>query len=117
MDGMRLGPDPINFKAEQGSRYEGRALEDFFRRRISEEDDYTEVGGYWNRKGDVEIDIVVVDDIERKARLIEVKRNRNELDMKGLKSKGIRISHELEGYDVSYEGLSTEDVRRNVGPR
>ncbi len=94
--------------------YEGRALEDFFRRRISEEDTYTEVGGYWNRKGDVEIDIVVVDDIERKVRLIEVKRNQKKLNMKDLESKRAMIRHELEGYDVSYEGLSSEDVRRNA---
>ena len=96
------------------SDYEGRALEDFFRRRISEEDTYTEVGGYWNRKGDVEIDIVVVDDIERKVRLIEVKRNQKKLNIKGLESKGAMIRHELEGYDVSYEGLSSEDVRRDA---
>ena len=94
--------------------YEGRALEDFFRRRISEEDTYTEVGGYWNRKGDVEIDIVVVDDIERKVRLIEVKRNQKKLNIKGLESKGAIIRQELEGYDVSYEGLSSEDVRRDA---
>ena len=95
--------------------YEGRALEDFFRRRISEEDTYTEIGGYWNRKGDVEIDIVVVDDIEKKARLIEVKRNRNKLNLKSLVSKGAQIRFELEGYDISYEGLSSEDVRRGAG--
>ncbi len=95
--------------------YEGRALEDFFRRRISEEDTYTEIGGYWNRKGDVEIDIVVVDDIERKVRLIEVKRNQKKLNMKDLESKRAMIRHELEGYDMSYEGLSSEDVRRNAG--
>ena len=55
-----------------------------------------------------------MDDIEKKARLIEVKRNRSKLDMKDLESKGFRIRHELEGYDVSYEGLSSEDVRMDA---
>jgi hypothetical protein len=72
------------------------------------------VVGYWNRKGVVEIDIVVVDDIERKVRLIEVKRNQKKLNMKDLESKRAMIRHELEGYDVSYEGLSSEDVKRDA---
>ena len=42
--------------------YEGRVLESYLRQRIREEWAYTSVGGYWNRKGDVEIDIVVLDD-------------------------------------------------------
>jgi len=92
--------------------YEGRALEDLFRRRISEEDSYTAVGSYWSRKGDVEIDIVVLDDVEMRARLIEVKRNPKKLDIGGLRSKGERLVHELKDYSVSYEGLSEDDVMR-----
>ena len=92
--------------------FQGRTLENLFRRRISEEDTYTQIGGYWNRKGDVEIDIVVLDEIDRKARLIEVKRNPQKLNMGELRRKGESIAHELEGYDVSYEGLSLQDVRR-----
>ena len=92
--------------------YEGRILEDFFRRRISEEDVYTEVGSYWNRKGDIEIDIVVLDDIVKQARLIEVKRNSSKLNMSELMTKADSLSHELKGYEVSFEGLSMDDVKR-----
>ncbi len=92
--------------------YEGRILEEFFRTRISEEDDYTEVGGYWNRKGDVEIDIVVVDDLEKRVRLIEVKRNPKKMNFAALKEKAESISHNLKDYDVSFESLSLDDVKR-----
>ena len=90
--------------------YEGHALEDFFRRRISEQDVYTSVGGYWNRKGDVEIDIVVVDDIDKRCRLIEVKRNREKLNLQLLRKKSELILKLFDGYDIGYEGLSMDDV-------
>ena len=90
--------------------YEGHALEDFFRRRISEQDVYTSVGGYWNRKGDVEIDIVVVDDIDKRCRLIEVKRNREKLNLQLLKKKSEPVLKLFDGYDIGYEGLSMDDV-------
>ncbi len=90
--------------------YEGRALEDYFRRRISEQDAYTSLGGYWNRKGDMEIDIVVIDDIEKHCRMIEVKRNPAKLDMSLLRKKSEPLAKILKEYRIVYEGLSMEDV-------
>ena len=94
--------------------YEGRVLEDFFRRRMTEEDTYTQVGGYWNRRGDVEIDIVVVDDIANIIRFIEVKRNPKKLDTAVLAAKCERIGCDLDQYSVGYEGLSMDDVKRDA---
>jgi AAA+ ATPase superfamily predicted ATPase len=90
--------------------YEGRVLEEYFTRRIREEDTYTRVGGFWNRKGDVEIDIVVVDDIERTARIIEVKRNPDKLDECKLRMKAEYLKGDLKGYQVVYQGLSVNDM-------
>lgn len=90
--------------------YEGYALEDYFRTRIAEEDTYTSLGGQWNRKGDMEIDIVVIDAIEKFCRLIEVKRNPDKLDMSILRMKSDAFVKNLKGYEVRYEGLSMDDV-------
>ncbi len=92
------------------SEYEGRALEDYFRRKLTEEETYTQIGSYWNRSGTVEIDIVLIDDIEKKARLIEVKRNPDKIRLGELREKGKQLSHKLEGYEVSFEGFSMEDM-------
>ena len=92
------------------SSYEGRVLEDLLRKEISEEWTYTEVGGYWNRKGDVEIDIVVKDDVERKVTFIEVKRNPDKLDMSVLASKVETLKGELDGFEIELRGMSIEDV-------
>ena len=90
--------------------YEGRVLEAYLTRRIREEWEYTEVGGYWNRKGDVEIDIVVMDSLTKKARLIEVKRNPEKLDMGKLGKKAETLNPELSGYDVELMGISMKDM-------
>ena len=91
--------------------YEGRALEEFFRRRISEEDTYTEVGCYWTKNGEIEIDIAVIDDITKNIRFIEVKRNPKKLDLTELERKCETLQGKTAGYTVSYGGLSLDDVR------
>lgn len=90
--------------------YEGRVLEDLVMRMVSEEWTYTEVGGYWNRKGDVEIDAVVLDDLERRATFIEVKRNPEKLDMGALASKVETVRAHVKGYDVRVAGMSMDDL-------
>ena len=90
--------------------YEGKVLEEYFTRRIREEDTYTRIGGFWNRKGDIDIDIVVVDDIERTARIIEVKRNPDKLDECVLRMKAESLKGCLNGYQVIYQGLSVDDM-------
>ena len=90
--------------------YEGRVLEDLLTRRLAEEGTYTSLGGYWNRKGDVEIDIVVLDSISKRAELIEVKRNPAKLDMRDLERKAEILEPYLKGYDVTLRGMSMDDV-------
>ena len=92
--------------------YEGRILESFFRRRISEEDSYTYLGSYWNRKGDIEIDIVLIDDIAKTIRFMEVKRNPEKLNIKDLVNKVGTLAAYTDGYALSNEGLTLDDVRR-----
>lgn len=90
--------------------YEGRVLEEYLRTKVSEEWDYTRVGSYWNRRGDVEVDIVVLDSISKEAALIEVKRNPAKLDMKSLERKAEAMSGLLKGYDVRLLGMSIDDM-------
>lgn len=92
--------------------YEGRVLESYLRKKISEEWEYTAVGGYWNRNGDIEIDVVVQDSVERRVELIEVKRNPDKLDMGKLAEKASdkNLKSYLKGYTVGLRGMSMEDM-------
>ena len=90
--------------------YEERSLEDLLRKKVSEEWMYTEVGGYWNRKGDVKIDLAVIDSIDRKATFIEVKRNPSKIDIGSLSRKVSTLDQHLHGYDVELKGMSMDDL-------
>ena len=59
------------------------------------------------------MDIVVCDDIDRKAHIIEVKRNPKKMDMNDLIVKGSRMVSDLKGYEVTYAGLSMDDVLKD----
>ena len=63
-----------------------------------------------NRKGEDEIDLIALDEIEKKAVVAEIKRNRQNIKMDALMLKGASIQKELNGYSVEYRGLSMEDM-------
>jgi AAA+ ATPase superfamily predicted ATPase len=86
--------------------YEGRKLEDLIIRKMIEENPldikFSKAGKYWNRKGDIEIDAMVVDDEGKKAYLFEVKTNKAKITkntLENLKRKGQAV-YELENYEL-----------------
>lgn len=90
--------------------FSGHALEEYFKCRFREKGEFTALGGYWNRKGEDEIDLIALDEIEKKAIVAEIKRNRQNIKMDSLMLKGASIQKELNGYSVEYRGLSMEDM-------
>ena len=46
--------------------YSGMMLERYFRTKARESKKFTQIGGYWNRKGDLEIDFIAINEIEKK---------------------------------------------------
>ena len=71
------------------------------------------VGGLFQNQDRGGVDIVVCDDIDRKAHTIEVKRNPKKMDMNDLIVKGSRMASDLKGYEVTYAGLSMDDVLKD----
>lgn len=90
--------------------YEGRVLEDYLRMKIAEEWEYSEVGGYWNRTGDLEIDIVVIDKFKKSIEFIEVERNPAGLNPVLLEGKAARLDGATGGYAPVFRGLSMDDM-------
>ena len=54
--------------------------------------------------------LIALDEIEKKAVVAEIKRNRQNIKMDVLMLKGASIQKELNGYSVEYRGLSMEDM-------
>ena len=93
--------------------FSGLMLERYFKRRLIEDQQYTRIGGWWDRKGENEIDLVAENELEDKATFYEVKRKAVNIDLDRLKEKAavfLRATGQFTGYTLSYEGLSMEDM-------
>ncbi len=91
--------------------YTGLILEQYFRQKISEEERVTFVGHYWDRKGENEIDVIALNDIDRTALVAEVKRNAARYDERLLQEKFDSIKSNFGKYkEVKLIGLSMDDM-------
>jgi uncharacterized protein len=93
--------------------YSGRILERYFRAKMKESKQFTDIAGYWDRKGLNEIDIIAVDELSHKAIVAEVKRNPANISIEKLIAKAATLtqdSKQLRDYEIEYKGLSMEDM-------
>lgn len=93
--------------------FSGLMLERWFRRVLIERQAYTRIGGWWDRKGENEIDLVAENELEDTATFFEVKRKAGNIDMEKLKAKAsvfLRATGAFNGYAFSYKGLSMADM-------
>lgn len=91
-------------------QYSGLVLEQYFRQKWMEEERVTLVGNYWDRKGVNEIDMIAINEIDKKAVVAEVKRQRKKLNSSELAGKVSIISKKLAKYEVRQIGLTMEDM-------
>lgn len=93
--------------------FRGLMLERYFRRVLIERQSYTHIGGWWDRKGGNEIDIVAENELAGEATFFEVKRKSGNIDMKLLEQKAATFLHAtgaFKGYNISYKRLSMNDL-------
>lgn len=78
-----------------------------------EEKGITLIGSYWDRKGETEIDLISVNELDKTAAFIEVKRNPANIDMDKLRQKSynfLRSTGQLKDYQIIYRGISLNDI-------
>lgn len=73
--------------------FSGFMLERYFERKFRESGRYTRIGRYWDRKGENEIDLIAVNEIEGFAEIYEIKKQGKRYDENVLASK---VEHLLE---------------------
>ena len=71
---------------QQYADFSGRTLEWWFREKFRESGLYPQVGSWWDRKGENEIDLIAVNDERRIAWVFEIKRNPRKVDLHVLQS-------------------------------
>lgn len=90
-------------------QYSGLILEKYFRDKVAESERITGIGSYWDNKGENEIDLIALNDLDKTAIVAEVKRNPKKINMNTLKTKADSVK-ELSKYKVDFRGLSMEDM-------
>lgn len=92
------------------SVYKGGILEDFFRSLFQESKQFNEVGSYWEHDNSNEIDIVAVNDLQKRIVISEIKLNKDKIREGTLKKKGEKLLRHYPGYKPEYLYLSLADV-------
>jgi hypothetical protein len=71
---------------------------------------FSQIGSYWERGNKNEIDIVAINDFEKKVLIAEVKLNKDKISLNKLKEKSQKLEQKLKGYEIKYIGFSLEDM-------
>ena len=93
--------------------FSGFMLERYLERKLRETGRYTRIGGYWDRKGENEIDLIAVNEIEKIAEIYEIKRNSKRYSEATMYEKQEYLLHnckELNGMNISCAPLTLEDM-------
>lgn len=91
--------------------FTGRTLERYFQTQLMETGAYTQVGNWWDKKGDKEIDVVALNEFDHTGLIAEVKRNERKLSMTKLEEKVSYLPQGAFGkYRFELKGLSLKDM-------
>ncbi len=88
--------------------YAGIILERYYRERLTLTAEYNRIGTYWESGNQNEIDIVAINETEKKILVGEVKYNSSRLNIEVLKNKAVNLLKEFDDYKVEYKGFSLE---------
>jgi len=90
--------------------YSGRVLEKYFTEKLKEEGKYSAIGSSWKKGNTNEIDIVAINEREKKLLFAEVKRNPEKIKIDVLKEKSISIMNQFKDFEIFYKEFSLEDM-------
>ena len=88
----------------------GRVLERYFLDLFKESKQYSLIGQYWERNNQNELDLVALNEREKRAVIAEVKLNPKRLNKSALSKKAARLITLLPDYEITYQGLSLDDL-------
>ncbi len=90
--------------------FSGKILEKYFVEKLKSEKQYNLIGNYWEKNNQNEIDIVAVNDLEKKVLFAEVKRNPEKIVIEKLKLKSEKLAQQFNNYKLEYKGYSLNDL-------
>ena len=82
--------------------FSGKQLESLFVALLKQSSQFNRIGGYWDNKGEHEIDIVAINDLEKRLLVVEVKRQFKRFKPEQLATKTEHLLQKIDcaGYAV-----------------
>lgn len=92
------------------STFAGHSLEKYFFLQFKESKRYSALGNYWEKGNQNELDLVAINEINRKLVIAEVKLNPDKYNENKLVEKSVNLRNSFPGYEISYQCLSLADM-------
>lgn len=95
------------------SIFSGLMLERYFHAQFVERQCFTAIGGFWDRSGENEIDLIAVNELDKTLEICEIKRQVDNIEMGVLRTKSQKFFSKnpfLKAFSVNYRALSLEDM-------
>ncbi len=91
--------------------FTGRTLERYFQDKMMETEQFTQVGNWWDRKGQNEIDLIAINEFDHTGIVAEVKRNAHKISMAKLQEKVAMLPKKDFGeYKFQLQAFSLENM-------
>lgn len=91
--------------------FTGRTLERYFQDKLMETEQFTQVGNWWDRKGQNEIDLIAINEFDHSGIVAEIKRNAYKISMTKLQEKVSALpSKDFGAYNLELKELSLDDM-------
>ena len=94
------------------SSYSGKLLEKFFFELLAATKQYNRMGSYWEHGHKNEIDIVAINELEKKLLIAEVKTHERRNSLTRLQYRAIPLLKQYPDYQIQYEQLSLADAKQ-----
>ncbi|MEA1919751.1 MAG: DUF234 domain-containing protein [Campylobacterota bacterium] len=95
---------------QEYSTYSGRFLEKYFIQKLKNSHQFSQIGTYWEKGNQNEIDIVAVNERDKTILIVEVKHNPKKISLDKLKEKSMKLVQKFPNYHIEFKGFSLKDL-------
>ncbi len=90
--------------------YCGKFLEKFYHELFWLTKQYNRIGSYWEKGNQNEIDMVAINDLEKKCIIADIKLKKHKINIPLLKQKSKKLIERYNDYEIQWIGLSLSDL-------
>ena len=90
--------------------YSGPILEKLYQEIYRNSGKYSEIGNYWEKGNKNEIDLVCIDELNKRLKIGEIKLNKSKANINILKQKSENFIKNYKDYEIEYLLLGLQDL-------